>query len=257
MSTVRFPLRALSPVRRVTVAAALALGALLAAPPAAADPGYYVVTVYDDPGRRVVDARYWTVDTPRAPATLWPELGVGWNVTGPWYTCLVASWIGGDQPTQLSSLNWQNDVVLTGGRWPVDVALHTMLVKPMEAGERGMLLEWGPALQTDIGRTQLNFNAIFERGFGGQATKPTQLKYQWQVRHRWQPWLHFGAQGFGELGNWNDWAPHARQSHRAGPALFGKLEPGGQRISWQAAYLVGRTYRKSGSMFTARLAYEF
>lgn len=229
---------------------------LLASGMAAADPGYYVVTVYDNPGQKSVDMRYWTVDKSGSPATCWPELGLGWNVNGRWYTGLLASYIGSaDSATRLDALNWQNDLLLTQGQYPVDLAIHTLLVRPQQEG--GHALEIGPALQTDIGRTQVNFNTIFERGFGAQGGKPTQLKYQWQLRHRWLPWLHFGAQGFGELGTWNDWASRERQSHRAGPALFGKLSLGEGKLQWQAAYLVGDTYRKRGAMFTSRVHFDF
>src|SRR5687767_5851938 len=46
--------------RLAFVAAPLAL----ACAAASADPGYYVVTVYDEPGVRTLDFRYWTVKRP-------------------------------------------------------------------------------------------------------------------------------------------------------------------------------------------------
>jgi hypothetical protein len=39
----------------------LAVAALLAVGAARADPGYYVVTAYDNEGQRAVDLRYWSV----------------------------------------------------------------------------------------------------------------------------------------------------------------------------------------------------
>ncbi|HSW06613.1 hypothetical protein [Aquabacterium sp.] len=230
---------------------------LLFSAAAAADPGYYVVTAYDNPGQKTVDLRYWTVDKAGAPATCWPEVGFGWNVNGRWHTGVLASYRGSsDEATELSTLNWQNDLLLTAGQYPFDLAIHTLLVK-RQRDDGGHAIEFGPVLQTDIGRTQLNFNALFERGFGAMGGKPTQLKYQWQVRHRWQPWLHFGVQGFGELGEWKHWAVHDMQSHRAGPALFGKLALGEGTLHWQAAYLSGSTYRKHGNMVTVRVHHEF
>jgi hypothetical protein len=224
---------------------------------ALADPGYYVVTVYDDPGARSVDFRYWVVRSPGDGAVAWPEIGLAWNPTGRWYTEVLASYVGGyDFPTRLSTLNWQNDYLLTQGQYPLDLALHTLLVRPQNPAAGGAL-EFGPALQTDVGRTQLNFNLVFERSFGSTATDPTQLKYQWQVRHRWRPGLHFGAQGFGELGPWKHWSPRGEQSHRAGPALFGQVPLGAQSLSWQAAYLSGSTYATHGSMFTMRVKLDF
>lgn len=231
----------------------LCMGAALASGTALADPGYYVVTAYSNPGVRTVDVRYWTVASPGSALAKWPEVGLGWNVNSRWYTALIASWItASDMPTTLSSWNWQNDLLLTQGELPFDLALHTMVSAPRHLGE-GHTVEFGPALQTDIDRTQLNFNVFFEKGYGGFARQGTQLKYQWQVRHRWKRGLHFGAQGFGELGRWDDWAPHHQQSHRAGPALFGTVGVFG----WQAAYLYGKTYRQRGNMFTARVTYDF
>ena len=239
------------------VAAALAL---VAAAPAAAgvvNPGYYVVTVYDDPGVRTVDFRYWTVRADSSDTTIvWPEVGLGWNVKGRWYTELLASWIDSSKfPSRLETLNWQNDVLLTQGQYPFDLAVHTLLVRPQNPAS-GWALEIGPALQTDIDRTQLNLNVFFQRGFKS-LEGPTELAYQWQVRHRWQRWLHVGAQGFGEVGPWDRWLPQDQQSHRAGPALFGSfaIDPG--KLNWQAAYLLGKTYGRRGEMFTMRVKYDF
>ncbi|EJE51276.1 hypothetical protein PMI14_04016 [Acidovorax sp. CF316] len=235
----------------------LCIPAALAGGAAFADPGYYVVTAYSNPGVRTLDFRYWTVASRGSALAKWPEVGLGWNVNSRWYSAVIASWItASDMPTTLSSWNWQNDLLLTQGEVPFDLAIHTMVSAPRHVGE-GHTLEFGPAVQTDIGRTQLNANVFAEKGYGGFSQQPTQLKYQWQVRHRWKPGLHFGAQGFGELGEWDRWAPAGRQSHRAGPALFGSIQTGQGEIGWQAAYLYGKTYRQRGNMFTARVAYHF
>ena len=237
------------------VAAVLAAGVLWAGA-AAADPGYYVVTVYSDPGVKTVDLRYWTVQPKGGGLVIWPEVGLAWNVNSRWYTELLASWIGwSGAATRLSNVEWQNDLLLTQGELPFDLALHTLWVSPQIAS--GDSLEFGPVFQTDIDRTQVNFNVFFERYFGAQSARPTQLKYQWQLRYRWRPALNFGAQGFGELGPWNDWAPHDLQSHRAGPALFGSFGVGPGTIGWQAAYLVGKTYGQRGQMLSFRVKYDF
>jgi hypothetical protein len=221
------------------------------------NPGYYVVTVYDDEGLRTLDFRYWSVQANEGNTTvLWPEVGVGWNVNGRWYTELLASWITSSKfATRLETLNWQNDVLLTQGQYPFDLAVHTQVIRPQHPAS-GWALEVGPVFQTDIDRTQLVFNVFFQRGFES-LSGPTELSYQWQVRHRWNRWLHFGAQGFGELGTWNDWLPKDQQSHRAGPALFGAVPAGPGKLQWQAAYLFGKTYARRGEMFTARMKYDF
>ncbi|MBC7941753.1 MAG: hypothetical protein H7Z19_18695, partial [Chitinophagaceae bacterium] len=163
-----------------------------------------------------------------------------------------------NRPTQLSSWNWSNDLLLTQGELPVDVALHTQLVRN-RLGDRETVIEFGPVLQTDLGRTQLNANLFFERTLASRsAADPTQLKYQWQARYRWMPGVHFGAQGFGELGAWDDWSPRQAQSHRAGPAVFGSLRLNErEEVKLQAAWLMGKTYGRRGHMFSTRLAYDF
>jgi hypothetical protein len=239
-------------------AATLCLTLLGVASAACADAGYYVVTAYDNEGQRSIDLRYWTVKTPGSPATRWPELGFGYGVSTRWYTEVYASFIGTlDTATKLSTWNWQNEFLLTQGQYPFDLALHATLIKQGH-DSKGYGIEYGPVLQTDIGRTQLNLNVFFERDRGDYAPDSTQMKYQWQVKHRWTPALQFGAQGFGELGRWDHWAPRDQQSHRAGPALFGVLPiGGGTSLLCQAAILWGSTYAQHGDMFSLRAQLAF
>jgi len=237
--------------------ARLTLPLLLATAPAWADPGYYVQTAYGRPGATTLELRYWSVKNKGWPAGLWPEVGVGYGVNSRWTTGLLASWIGtADTAQRLSSLNWQNQVLLTQGEYPVDLALMLNWAK-LQNNPSDQAIEWGPLLQTDIGRTQLNANLLFERGFGGSAAPMSKLKYQWQLRHRWQPGLHLGLQGFGELGRWDHWAAREQQSHRAGPALFGQFGQGPYpALEWQAALLLGSTYGQPGNMFSLRLSHS-
>jgi len=222
-----------------------------------ADAGYYVVTVYDNPGVRTLDFRYWTFRPSGDHVTYWPEVGFGWNVTGRWYSEFLASYIGGyDSPTTLSNWEWQNDVLLTQGQYPFDLAIHTLYSRPKDASD-GSTLEVGPAFQTEFTRTQLNLNVFFDRGLGAQAYDATELRYQWQVRQHWLPLLNVGAQGFGELGPWDHWLPADQQSHRAGPAIFGHARLGPGDLGWQAAYLFGKAYGMHGDMLTLRVKYEF
>ena len=161
---------------------------------------------------------------PGRPGVIWPEIGVLWGVSSRWTTELYASYVGTDwSGSRLDTLNWQNELLLTQGELPFDLALHARAMEHQARVGGGRGLEWGPVLQTDVGRTQLNANLFVERTWGAAEAASTELKYQWQVRHRYRPGLHFGAQGFGELGPWDHWSPVNRQSHRAGPAIFGTL----------------------------------
>ena len=234
-----------------------ATAALLASAAAMAAPGYYLVTVYENEGQANIDYRYWTVKPAHSPETVWPEIGLGYGVTKRWYTELYASAIGPSLTnTRLSSLNWQNDYLLTQGQYDFDLALHTNLIHIYGGG--GQAFEYGPVLQTEVGRLQLNGNLVFERTFDRPVFKPTQLKYQWQVKYRWKPAFQFGLQGFGELGEWNHWAPRSRQSHRAGPMISGTLPLGAtQEFEYQAAFLTGSIYGTRGHMLSMRLQYEF
>ena len=236
------------------LAAALALSSAAAS----ADPGYYVVTPYDNEGLRFVDFRYWTVKPNQRTEVVWPELGFGYGVSSRWTTELFLSWEGSaHEAVRPNTLNWQNEFLFTQGQWPWDLALHTQLIEEREAPHR-TTVEWGPVLQADLWRTQFNVNLFFDRAFPAEQAAPTMLKYQWQVRYRWHPRLHFGLQGFGELGPWDHWAPRARQSHRAGPAVFTTLRLNDREaIKLQAAWLVGSTFARSGHMFTMRADWEF
>jgi hypothetical protein len=239
---------------RLMAAAILGLSAL----GAAAEPGYYVVTPYDNEGLRVVDFRYWTVKANGGKEYVWPEIGVGYGVNSRWTTELFFSWIGAaGMPTQGDTLNWQNEILLTQGEFPFDLAVHLQLIRG-QTPEGGRGFEIGPVFQTDIGRSQLTANAIFERGYGGDLSSPTRLKYQWQWRYRWLKSLHVGMQGFGELGRWNDWDGGSQQSHRLGPAAFTWLRFSDREVvKLQAAWLVGKTEGRRGHMFTMRANYEF
>jgi hypothetical protein len=251
-----------APLKPLALAASLLT--LWAAPGAArADPGYYVVTAYDNAGQVAADLRYWSVQRPGRPETIWPEVGLSWGVNSRWTTELLYSTIGpSNWDIVPSTLNWQNQVLLTQGEWPVDVGLYANVIREIGVGGAAYTLEYGPLLQTDIGRTQVNANLIFERNFAPDDAAPIQLKYQWQLRHHWTPLMDFGVQGFGELGRWNHWGDGGQQSHRAGPAFFGHLDIGKRQgtqeaLFYQAAYLVGTVYAQRASMFSVRLQYAF
>ncbi len=223
------------------------LAGLVAAPlltgSAQADPGYYLVTPYAMPGEAALDLRYWTVKVDRRKATLWPEAGLRLGLGPRWTSTLFLSGIGPTLHQQrLSSINWAHNWVLSEGRSDWDFGLHAQGIH--RPGE-GNALEWGPLLQTDQGLTRLNLNLLFERDF---AAGGTQLKLQAQALHRFGRGVRAGLQGFGELGQWNHWSRHP--SLRAGPVLRLGL---GDAAELQLAYLRGKTYGRTGAMFSTQL----
>jgi hypothetical protein len=215
--------------------------------------GYYMVTTYGVEGQASLDYKYWNAHYRNRPNVASPEIGVGYGVTSRWYTELMTQWIQRDgRQTRNTGVGWQNDFLLTQGQYDVDVALHT-LVERARRREDGYYLELGPVLQTQLWRTQLNFNLFFQRELDNGDKNETQLAYQWQVKQRWKPWLAPGLQGFGEVGKWNDWLPSKQQSHRAGPAVFGEVG----RVKYEAAYLFGKNSAKAANSFTMRVQYLF
>ncbi len=216
---------------------------------AAADPGYYIVTPYDQAGRVGAELRYWTVKSPNEEAVLWPELGVSYGINSRWTTRVLASWIGtGAADMALSSWNWQHVVMLTQGERPYDLAVHAQLIRNLGQGNA---LELGPVWQTDLGRLQLNTGVFWEYD---SSRRQTRLKGQWRGVYRVAPGWRVGLEGFSEVGKWNDWAPRERQSHRAGPALLATLwDQGADTVTLNAAFLFGKTYGSRGDMFTMQL----
>lgn len=234
----------------------------LAGAAVAADPGYYVVAPYDNAGTLTAEARYWTVKRRTRGELVWPELGLSWGVNTRWTTGVLHSSIGpANLRTRQSVLNWWHTVLLTQGEWPVDVALFAQAVRDLQ-GTRRHAVEYGLLLQGDIARTQINFNLVWDRPRGAAAGEPTMLKLQWQLRHRgqpgWQAGLHLGLMGFDELGPWDRWAPHERQSHRVGPALWWAPAGGPAKgLELSAGWLEGKIYGRVGHMATLRVAQRF
>ncbi len=71
--------------------------------------------------------------------------------------------------------------------------------------------------------------------------------------------MDVGVQAFGEMGKWNDWAPRDEQSHRLGPAVFGKVKlgEGRQAIRYNAAWLFGASKAAADNAFRVQIEYEF
>ncbi len=160
------------------------------------------------------------------------------GVTDYWFSELYVAYAkAGSDVTHLDSVSWQNTFLLIGSDTPVDVGLYTEVEyeNDRSAGEKIAL---GPLVQADFGLTKVNLNLIFQRNYCADFSNPMVMNYQWQVKRYWNQPVDFGVQGFGELGQWNHWEPMDQQSHRIGPAVFGKLDVGEkQAINYNAAQL--------------------
>jgi hypothetical protein len=112
--------------------------------------------------------------------------------------------------------------------------------------------------QTDYDRWRFNFNVLFERSVNADAPTHTELGYQFQARYYTTGNTDFGLQAFGEMGPINHFDPGRDQTHRMGPAIFGKYPLGGRNvISYNAAILFGLVPGAADRTIRAQVEYEF
>ncbi len=153
---------------------------------------------------------------------------------------------------------WENKFQVTeAGEYPVDLGFIVELERPQDRSE-GYEMRVGPLFQTEFARLQLNLNLLVERHFQAASQPDTEFGYQWQAKYRWQPRLEYGLQGFGEVAKWNRWGSADTQTHRLGPAVFGKFAMGDrQAIRYNAAWLFGVSAGAPGHTFRIQVEYEF
>jgi hypothetical protein len=186
------------------------------------------------------------------------SIGFGYGAKPWWFTELYVKYKREGGRTFLDALEWENKFQLTEtGKYPVDLGMILEFERPKDRAE-GYEFKVGPLLQREIGQLQLNANVLVEHVFDSLSSNGTELGYQWQAKYRWQQSLEFGAQGFGEVGDWMNWSPSSEQNHRWGPAVFGKFPgQGHQAIKYNAALLLGLTRGSPDHTFRLQLEYEF
>jgi hypothetical protein len=239
---------------------ALAGGLLaLAARAACAGPAAYVHTPIVEYGEREIELKWGRAKLGDGTSERQAVLGLGMGVRPWWFTEVNVGFEGASgRSTRYEAIEWENVFQLTEtGRYPLDLGLLLEVERPRDHAE-GWELKYGPLLQAELGRVQLNGNAIFERHLDAAQPGETELLYEWQVKYRWRPALEFGAQGFGELGRWDHWAAKDAQSHLLGPAVFGRLGLGGHdALRYDAAYLVAASPAAPDHTLRFRVEYEF
>jgi hypothetical protein len=244
---------------RLLAAAALALPAF-----AHADPDEYVQVPTVEYGEREIDLKYGTREFKDANARESAgSIGFGWGGTPWWFTEAYFKYHkeAGDR-TRYDELEWENKFQLTEtNKYPVDLGFLVEIEIPRAREEGQFLVKMGPLLQWDTGPLRWNANVFFERAHDARTEEPheTELQYQAQVAYHLKNGLDVGAQAFGDLGKWNDWLPRDEQSHRIGPAVFGKVKlgEGRQAIRWNAAWLFGATNASPDNEFRLQAEYEF
>ena len=217
----------------------------------------YIYTPNVEQGEKEIDFKFGTADS--APRDSMASLGLGYGANAWWFTEVYVKYAktGGDS-VKYDAFEWENKFQLTEtGKYPVDVGFITEIEIPRDRDE-GIELNVGPLFQTEFGKLQLNGNLLFEKRFDAAVSSPTEAGYQWQVKYRWLPAFEYGLQGFGGTGPWNDWDGSSDQSHKMGPAIFGKLAAGGrQAIKYNAAWLVGVSDAAPDNTFRMQVEYEF
>jgi len=226
-----------------------------------AGPADYIFTPGVKSGERELSVQYGKSAPIAGKSAQVASIGLGYGMSESWFSEVYLKQArNGAQNSTL--VEWENKFQLTEtGQYPVDIGLITELEIPV-SGNVPWELRFGPLLQKDIGKLQLNANMLFERAFGKADEDgvpfSTNIAYQWQVKYRWQEELEFGMQGMGELGTWNKWSPQAEQNHRIGPVVSGELELGNhQAIKYNLAWLAGVSAAAPNHTVRMSVEYEF
>jgi hypothetical protein len=244
---------------RLATAAALGLPIVCFA----AEPNDYVHTPLVEYGEREIDFKMGTQrlkDEPVRESAA--SLGFGYGVTQWWFTEAYLKFESGTGvSSHYDAFEWENLFQLTEhNQYPVDIGLLTEIEIPRERRVEGYELEIGPLFQGDAGPIRWNANLLFQRVLRGRSDTPrvTELVYQLQAKYPLAENFDVGAQAFGEMGQWNHFAPSNEQVHRVGPAIFGKVKLGGREaIRYNAAWLFSASPAAPKSGFRLQSEYEF
>ena len=242
-------------VRRACAGALLAL----AAAPALADPADYVFTPYTDVGQWQVAYAAGSARGRDGARETQQVLSLGGAPVARWYTSVYAAWAASDGGAfTLDEWSWVNHLRLTTpGAGPVDVGVLCELARPHDRDEGRLGVAFGPTLQMDTDDLQLNLNLSLGKHFGADEAERPALGYQWQVKGLVAQGVELGAQGFGSVGTWNDWAPAAQQDHVLGPAVFLKTHALGGPLRVDAAFLFGLGDGSPKNVVRVRVQHEF
>ena len=225
---------------------------------AVASPSDYVFVPTVEYGEREVDFKAGTTKFDGLGRESVATVGFGYGVTQTWFTEAYLEIERDNGKNEIEAVEWENKFQLTEpGEYAVDVGFITEIEIP-EHRENGYEFKFGPLFQKDFGKTQLNFNLLFERAYRAVEANPMVMGYQLQAKYRWTEQVEFGMQGFGEMGKWNDFSPRSEQSHRFGPAIFGKIDLGNrQAIKYNAAFLFDAGDAVDNRTFRMQAEYEF
>ena len=232
--------------------------AVVACSSAHAGPADYVFLPSVSYGEREIDFKYGAAGKENEPSQRAASLGLGYGATEWWFTDFYVKGEREGASNGFDAIEWENKFQLTEtGKYPIDVGFIMEFELPHDRSE-GNEFRFGPLFQTDFDLVQINFNPLLTNVSRSVDGNGTYFGYQWQVKYRWQQALEFGVQGFGDMGHVSHLASTSEQSHRMGPALFGKYNLGGrQAIVWNAALLFGVTAASPDVNFRMQAEFEF
>ncbi|MDP9044194.1 MAG: hypothetical protein M3O01_05245 [Pseudomonadota bacterium] len=226
---------------------------------ARADADDYVFSSYTVEGARFVQYAGGVAQNRDGSSAQAQSVLLGFNPSARWFTAAYAGWyrVPGDV-LRFGAVSWLNHVALIEpGTSPVELGFYLKIERPQDRTQ-GYEITWGPTLFADLGPVQVNANAWWRQDVRTEDAGPTQLVYQWQARHRWQPHIDIGLQGFGTFGPWKDWDPVNQQEHLVGPVVFTKWTTGTEReLEISVAALVGVTSGSARSALRLRALYSF
>ena len=243
---------------------ALAVAALALPFAASAGPEDYIQAPAVAYGEREIDfkAGSWTLRGDEPGRQSAASLAFGYSGTTWWSTEVYLKYEKtAPERFKYDAFEWENKFQLTEpNQYFVDVGLLTEIEIPKERRIEGYELRAGPLLQWDTGAVRWNGNLFLERVLRGASDTPrhTELAYQLQAKMGVARGFEIGAQAYGELGPWNHWDPRDEQSHRIGPAIFGKVKLEGRHaIKYNAAILYPLTDATPRSSVRLQVEYEF
>ncbi len=221
----------------------------------------YIYTPALEYGEKEIEINLGTTSPVAGSSSQAASIGFGYGAREYWFTeVILKQQRNGSNVANFAE--WENKFQFTAtGEYPVDTGFITEIEAPLSPNAPWEF-KFGPLFQTEFGKLQMNANLLFEHAFGKEdgveAPNSTNFSYQWQAKYRWQPVIEFGLQGLGYMGKWNDWIKRSDQSHRIGPAVFGKFALGNRQfIRYNAAWLRGITPASPDNTLRLQIEYEF
>jgi len=229
---------------------------------AVAGPADYIYNPLVEEGEREIDSKLGTARGKGGdPRESQFTFGYGIGVNRWWFTeVYVVAKNQSPDGTYYDAVEWENKFQLTErGKYPFEAGFLIEVEKP-KGPRSGWELKWGPLLQTDLtAKIQLNANLLVKSHFDSAESGINEMLYQLQAKYRWKRELEVGVQALGDSGGtWGNWAPGREQSHRVGPAVFGKIPLGGQSyFRYNAGWLFGVSPGAPSQTLRAQLEYAF